>query len=84
MFIRKKRNSRGGSDYHPLVQNCRVEGQPRQKVVMHPGGNPTVDKALNSCPKDISDLRRRGYPQAAEELRTKLDRLKELRDDGTV
>jgi hypothetical protein len=30
---------------------------------MHLGGNPTVDEALKSWPRDISDLRCRGYPE---------------------
>jgi hypothetical protein len=48
IFVRKQRNSRDGSDYHQLVESRRVDGQPRQKVVMHLRGNPTLDEALKS------------------------------------
>ena len=84
MFVRKKKHYHGGSDYYQLVQSSRVEGQPRQKLVMHLGGHATVDEALKEWPKDVSSHRRSGYQEAAEELRAKLDRLKRLRDDGMV
>lgn len=84
MYVRKKSHARGGSDYHQLVENRRVDGLPRQKVVMHLGSHATVDEALKSRPKEISGLRRSGYPEAAGDLRAKLDRLRRLRHDGAV
>ncbi len=84
MFVRKKKHHHGGSDYYQLVESRRVDGQPRQKVVMHLGSYATVDEALKGWPRDISSHRRSGYPEAAEELRAKLDQLKGLRNDGSV
>ncbi len=84
VYVRKKSHARGGSDYHQLVENRRVEGRPRQKVVMHLGSHATVDEALELWPREISGLRRSGYSEAAGKLRAKLDRLRRLRDDGVV
>ena len=54
-FVRKKR-SRGG-EYYQLVESHRVEGKPRQKVLVHLGKHPTVDEALGAWPKEIEQLR---------------------------
>jgi hypothetical protein len=54
-FVRKKR-SRGG-EYYQLVESHRVEGKPRQKVLVHLGRHPTVDDALREWPKEIESLR---------------------------
>ena len=53
-FVRKKR-SRGG-EYYQLVQSHRVEGEPRQRVLVHLGKHPTVDHALREWPKEIERL----------------------------
>ena len=84
MFVRKKGHHNNGSAYYQLVESRRVEGQPRQKVVMHLGRYPTVDDALKGWPRDIGGHRRGGYPEAADELKAKLDRLKGLRAEGAV
>jgi hypothetical protein len=54
-FVRKKR-SRGG-EYYQLVESQRVEGEPRQRVLIHLGRQPTVDDALREWPKEIQRLR---------------------------
>lgn len=58
MFVRKKEHHGGGSAYHQLVESRRVDGAPRQKVVMHLGGHATVDEALKGWPREIKRLRR--------------------------
>ncbi len=46
-------------------------GRPHAAVAQLEGGShATVDEALESWPKEISGLRRSGYPEAAGELRT--------------
>jgi hypothetical protein len=54
-YIRRKRSR--GSDYYQLVESHRVEGKPRQKVLVHLGSHPTVDDALREWPKEIRGLR---------------------------
>jgi hypothetical protein len=54
-FVRKKK-SRGG-EYHQLVESHRVEGKPRQRVLVHLGRHPSVDDALHEWPKEIERLR---------------------------
>ena len=54
-FVRKKR-SRGG-EYYQLVESQRVEGEPRQRVLIHLGRQPTVDDALREWPQEIERLR---------------------------
>ena len=56
-YVRKKKVKR--YEYYQLVENHRVDGKPRQRVIMHLGKEPTVDAALVKWPKDIKDLRRR-------------------------
>lgn len=97
MFVRKKTKPRGGNAYHQLVESRRVDGKPRQKVVMHLGGYPTVDEALEDWPRAIRQMRseaarnERFDPEGSERLRSaadgakaKLDRLKGLRSAGEV
>jgi hypothetical protein len=61
-----------------------VDGKPHQKVILHLNRYPTVDEALKGWPRDASSLRRRGCQEAADEVRSKLARLKELRAGGVV
>ncbi len=56
-YVRKKRVK--GGVYHQLVESRRVDGEPRQKVLVHLGGHPTVDDALKKWPREIRRLRRR-------------------------
>ena len=81
-YVRTKKVK--GWEYYQLVESRRVDGKPRQKVILHLNHYPTVDEALKGWPRDASSLRRRGYQEAAEEVRTKLARLKELRAEGIV
>ena len=53
--MRKKRSR--GSEYYQLVESQRVEGEPRQRVLVHLGRHATVDDALHEWPKEIERLR---------------------------
>jgi hypothetical protein len=55
-FVRKKKVK--GWEYYQLVESRRVEGKPRQKVLVHLGHHPSVDVALEEWPKEIRRLRR--------------------------
>jgi hypothetical protein len=55
-YVREKKVKR--YHYRQLVESHRVDGKPRQKVLMHLSQHPTVDAALAGWPKEISDLRR--------------------------
>jgi hypothetical protein len=55
-YVRIKRV--GGREYYQLVESRRVEGNPRQKVLVHLGSHPSVDEALKEWPKAIRRLRR--------------------------
>lgn len=76
-YVRTKRV--GHQEYYQLVESRRVDGKPRQTVLMHLGHHPDVDAALKAWPKEIKRLRRGGYEKAADALKEKLDRLRELR-----
>ncbi len=82
-YVRKKRAARG-TDYYQLVESRRVDGKPRQRVLMHLGRNATVEQALKWWPKDIGLLKRRGYKEAACELAEKLGRLRTFDKTGVV
>jgi hypothetical protein len=56
MFVRKKVVK--GRDYYQLVESRRVDGQPRQKVLLHLGRYETVEAAQKGWSKDIRRLRR--------------------------
>ncbi|HKH38824.1 MAG TPA: hypothetical protein VKA82_16850 [Rubrobacter sp.] len=56
-YVRKKKVKR--YEYYQLVESHRVDGKPRQRVIMHLGKEPTVDAALENWPKVIKYLRRR-------------------------
>ena len=72
-YVRKKKVKR--YEYYQLVENHRVDGKPRQRVIMHLGKEPTVDGALENWPKEIKGLRRRAkkhgdhYENLPEELK---------------
>ena len=56
VYVRKKKVK--GREYYQLVQSRRVNGNPRQRVLLHLGRHPTVDAALKQCPREIKRLRR--------------------------
>jgi len=56
-YVRAKKTD--GREYYQLVESRRVEGQPRQRVLVHLGKHPTVDEALREWPKEIRFLRGR-------------------------
>jgi hypothetical protein len=72
-YVRKKKVKR--YEYYQLVESHRVDGKPRQRVIMHLGKEPTVDAALENWPKEIKYLRRRAkkhgddYGNLPEELK---------------
>ena len=55
-YVRKKKVK--GEEYYQLVQSRRVNGNPRQRVLLHLGRCPTVDEALKEWPRVIKRLRR--------------------------
>jgi predicted nucleic acid-binding Zn-ribbon protein len=55
-YVRKKRV--GQYEYYQVVESRRVEGEPRQKVLVHLGRQSTVDDALKQWPREIKRLRR--------------------------
>ncbi len=55
-YIRKKRVRH--YEYYQLVENRRVDGKPRQKVLVHLSRHPTVESALTEWPQAIKRLRR--------------------------
>ena len=66
-YVRKKRV--GDYEYHQLVESSRVEGKPRQKVLLHLGKYSTVDAALQGWLQEIHTLRRQAqeYRQSVPE-----------------
>ena len=55
-YVRKKQVK--GTQYYQLVQSRRVNGNPRQRVLLHLGRHQTVDAALKEWPREIRRLRR--------------------------
>jgi hypothetical protein len=55
-YVRKKKVK--GWEYFQLVESRRVEGKPRQKVLVHLGHHASVNAALEEWPKEIRRLRR--------------------------
>ncbi len=54
-YVRKKKVK--GREYHQLVETRRVEGKPRQRVLLHLGQYRTVDEALEGWSKEVETLR---------------------------
>ncbi len=79
-YVRKK--GVGHYEYYQLVENRRVDGKPRQKVLVHLGKHPTVDDALKEWPREIKRLRRRAQkdrdsvPEDSESMPVYQDMLK--------
>jgi hypothetical protein len=46
------------NDYHQLVESRRIDGKPRQKVLLHLGRHPTTEAALKAWAREIRKLRR--------------------------
>ena len=81
-FVRIKRVD--GKEYHQLVESRRVDGKPRQKVLLHLGQHASVEEALKRWPRKVGGLRRSGHDDAADALKEKLDRLRKLRAEGVA
>ena len=54
-YVRKKTVK--NREYFQLVESRRVDGKPRQHVLVHLGQHPTVEEALKAWPKEIKKLR---------------------------
>lgn len=54
-YVRKKTVK--GWNYYQVVESRRIDGKPRQRVLLHLGQHPTVDHALQGWPKEIKTLR---------------------------
>jgi ribosomal protein L15E len=54
-FVRTKRV--GNYEYYQLVESVRIDGKPRQKVLIHLDGHPTVEDALKKWPREIRKLK---------------------------
>ena len=81
-YVRIKRVD--GGEYYQLVESRRVEGKPRQKVLIHLGHHATVDEALKRWPQEVGRLRRSANDDAADVLKEKLDRLRKLHKSGAA
>ncbi len=55
-FVRTKKV--GGHEYYQLVESIRIDGKPRQKVLVHLNGHATTDDAMKKWPREIERLRR--------------------------
>ncbi len=60
-FVRTKRVR--GREYHQLVESRRVDGEPRQTVLVHLGHHSTADAALEAWPREIRRLKREATRQ---------------------
>lgn len=76
-YIRKKgvRNR----FYYQVVENRRVDGKPRQRVLLHLGEHPTMHAALEAWPPEVERLREAGRDDRADRLAAKLEKLHELK-----
>ena len=54
-YVRRKRV--GNHEYYQLVQSRRVDGAPRQRVLLHLGHYETAESALKGWPREIKRLR---------------------------
>jgi hypothetical protein len=71
--------------YYQLVESRRVDGKPRQKVLLHLGEFPSVAAALEGLPKKIAWFNQLGTSaKEKRRLEEKLERLQELRNQGIV
>ena len=81
-YVRRKRV--GHYEYYQLVGSRRVDGKPRQKVLVHLGEHSTVDEALKQWPRQIRRLRRRAQegrdkvPKGSESMPVYRDMLKRV------
>ena len=81
--IKIKRDGEQYGTYYQAVRSYREKGKVKQKVV-HLGEHETAEAALESWPKEIQELRRRGRPKQAKNLQDKLDRLQELTEGADL
>lgn len=64
--------------YYQVVESRRVDGKPRQRVLVHLGEHPTARAALEAWPPEVEHLRSMGRDDQAGKLVAKLERLREL------
>ncbi len=77
MYVRHK-TSPGRADYFQVVESRRVNGKPRQRVLVHLGQYSTVEEALKAWPREIQKLRRLGNERKAADIKSRLERLQQL------
>jgi hypothetical protein len=79
-YVRRKQV--GHYEYYQLVESRRIDGEPRQKVLVHLGEHSTVDDALKKWPQEIERRRRRAQedrnrvPKGSESMPGYRDMLK--------
>ena len=83
-FVRRKRVN--SYEYYQLVESRLVDGNPRQKVLLHLGRYASVEDALEGWPKEIEGLRRFAGKQwdKADQLRKEEERSFEQTLDALV
>ena len=83
-YVRKKRT--GTTEYYQLVESRRVDGKPRQRVIMHLGEYPSVEAAIEGLPEEIAWFHKHptSSRKALAKREEKLRALKGLREGGNV
>lgn len=68
----------GEYTYYQVVESRRVDGKPRQRVLVHLGEHPIAQAALEAWPTEVERLRSVGRDGQADKLAAKLETLREL------
>ena len=76
-YVRKKRNKTGSESYQ-LVESRRVDGKPRQRVILHLGKYPSVEAALEGLPEEIAWFHK--YPTSSRKALAVREEKLRLRD----
>jgi hypothetical protein len=56
VYVREKKTTSGS--YHQVVESVRVEGRPRQRVVLHLGEYATLKEARTGMKRELNRLRK--------------------------
>lgn len=82
-FVRRKRT--GQTYYYQLVENRKVDGSARQKVLVHLGKHQTVEDALDAWSRELNQIQRDPTANGEKDkLSAKIERLRELRAAGVA
>ena len=76
VYARRKKSRM--EEYLQIVEAERVDGKPRQKMVLYVGRYDGVRDALKRMPRNVTSFRRRGYDAEAEALAERLKKLRAL------